>query len=215
MSESCGGCCAPPPAADPRYRKVLWIALLVNAAMFVVELVSGLGAGSVSLLADAVDFFGDAANYGVSLFVLALAPIWRSRAAMIKGFSMGAYGIGVLGLAAFNWSREVVPDPATMGIIGLLALVANVGVAVMLYRFRSGDANMESVWLCSRNDAIGNVAVLLAAAGVFGTSQGWPDLIVAAIMASLGLSAAFSVVRRARAELRTEASTLEPIRTQA
>lgn len=200
-------CCAhlpePSPARDPRYRRVLWIALLVNAAMFGVELIGGMQAGSTSLLADALDFFGDAANYGVSLLVLSMAAMWRSRAALLKGLSMGAFGCFVLARTAWSIFEGVPPEPATMGAIGFLALLANLGVAALLYAYRSGDANMRSVWLCTRNDAIGNSAVLLAAAGVFGTGSGWPDWSVAALMSVLALSAACSVVRSALAELRS------------
>ena len=203
MADCCAGSCSSgKPPVDPRYRRVLWIALFVNAGMFVVELAGGWNAGSVSLLADAVDFFGDAANYGLSLFVLALAPVWRSRTALIKGLTMGAYGIFVLATAVFNFARNVVPDPATMGSVGLLALAANLGVAVLLFAYRNGDSNMRSVWLCTRNDAIGNVAVLLAALGVFGTGAGWPDIVVAAVMGGLGLTAAIAVIQQARSELK-------------
>lgn len=197
-------CCTPqqPPAGDSRFRRVLWIALVVNAAMFAVEIVSGLGAHSTALLADAVDFFGDAANYAVSLFVLPLGLLWRARAAMLKAWSMAIYGVVVFGYVTHNALNGVVPEATTMGIIGVLALCANSAVAIMLYRFRSGDSNMRSVWLCSRNDAIGNIAVVIAALGVFGTGTGWPDFIVAAIMASLALSAGTSVLRQARRELR-------------
>ena len=188
-------------AASPRYRRVLWIALAVNAAMFVVELAAGLHADSVSLLADAVDFLGDAANYGVSLLVLGLAPRWRARAALLKGLSMGAFGLFVLGRAAWAAGNGSAPEPLTMGSIGALALLANVAVAVLLYAWREGDANMRSVWLCSRNDAIGNLAVMAAALGVFGTGSAWPDLAVAGVMALLALSAAGSVVAQARREL--------------
>jgi Co/Zn/Cd efflux system component len=175
--------------------------LLVNAAMFAVELAGGWHAGSVSLLADAVDFFGDAANYGLSLFVLALAPVWRSRTALIKGGTMGTYGLFVLATAAWNVFHGVTPEPLTMGVIGFLALAANLLVAGLLYAYRNGDANMRSVWLCTRNDAIGNVAVMLAALGVVGTGTAWPDLAVAAVMGVLGLSAARSVIGQARREL--------------
>lgn len=204
MSDSCcsHGCAAPPASQSPRYRRVLWVALLINLAMFGVELAGGLQAGSVSLLADAVDFFGDAANYGMSLAVLGLALRWRARAALVKGLSMGAFGVFVLGRAAWSAMAGTVPEPVTMGAIGALALVANVTVAALLYAWREGDANMRSVWLCSRNDAIGNVAVMLAALGVFGTGSGWPDLAVALVMGVLALSAASAVIRQARAELR-------------
>ncbi|MFN0162886.1 MAG: cation transporter [Burkholderiales bacterium] len=202
MSTSCTDHCAAEAPVSQAYRRVLWVALWVNAAMFAVELAAGLSADSVSLMADAADFFGDAANYAISLAVLALAPVWRSRAALVKGLSMAAYGVFVLVKAGIGVAAGAAPEPATMGAVALLALAANVGVAWLLYRFREGDANMRSVWLCSRNDAIGNVAVLLAALGVFGTGVAWPDLLVAAIMASLALSGAWAVVRQARAELR-------------
>jgi Co/Zn/Cd efflux system component len=198
-------CCSPQkPPANLRYRRILWIALVINAAMFVFEIAGSWAAGSVSLLADSVDFAGDAANYGLSLFVLAMAPVWRSRAALIKGISMGVYGLFVLGATVWHVIKGVVPEPATMGVIGFVALIANVSVAMMLYVYREGDANMRSVWLCSRNDAIGNVAVMLAALGVFGTGASWPDLMVAAIMAVLGLSAARTVVAQASRELTTD-----------
>lgn len=195
-------CCPPqPPAADAAYRRVLVLALVLNAAMFLVEIVSGVAAGSSSLLADAVDFAGDAANYALSLGVLALLPAWRPRVALLKGYSMGAFGLFVLAATAWHALRGTVPEAATMGVVALLALAVNVGVAVLLFGYRGGDADMRSVWLCSRNDAIGNVAVLLAAAGVIGSGSGWPDWVVAAVLASLALTASVSVVRQARREI--------------
>lgn len=180
---------------------MLWIALWINAFMFGVEIIGGMLAGSVSLLADAVDFAGDAANYGLSLAVLTMGLAWRARAALVKGLSMGAFGLFVLGRSCWEAFSGEVPEPLTMGLVATVALVANIGVAAMLYAYREGDANMRSVWLCSRNDAIGNIAVMLAAFGVFGTGHGWPDLAVAAIMGLLALSAAWSVSRQARREL--------------
>jgi Co/Zn/Cd efflux system component len=180
---------------------VLWIALVVNAAMFFVEIIGGTQSSSTSLLADAVDFFGDAANYGISLLVLSMGMLWRSRAALAKGISMGAFGVFVIAKTLWSVSAGTLPEPVTMGVIGLLALLANLSVAGLLYAYRSGDANMRSVWLCTRNDAIGNVLVMLAAAGVFGVGSGWPDWAVAGVMGSLALSAAFSVIRHARAEM--------------
>lgn len=195
-------CCpAPSPSTSPAYRRVLWIALAVNAAMFLVEVVAGVAAESVSLQADALDFFGDAANYGLSLAVLTMAAGWRARAALVKGASMGLFGLWVIVAAVMNVMGDTVPHAPTMGVIGFLALLANLGVAVLLYRYREGDANMRSVWLCTRNDAIGNVMVMVAALGVFGTGTLWPDVIVAAAMASLALSAAWQTVRLALAEL--------------
>lgn len=202
-------CCSPPPPSEaPGYRRVLWIALIVNAVMFVVEASAGLAAGSVSLQADALDFFGDAANYGLSLSVLSMALAWRARAALVKGVSMGLFGVWVIAAAAVNVAVGETPHAATMGVIGFLALAANVGVAVLLYRYREGDANMRSVWLCTRNDALGNVAVMAAALGVFGTGSLWPDIAVAAVMAGLALTASVETVRSALHELRTGAPTL-------
>lgn len=203
MSSRCcdSGCST--PVVSSGFRKALWIALAINLVMFIVEIVSGLRSGSVSLLADAIDFAGDAANYAITLVVLSMGLVWRSRAAMVKGLSMLAFGLFVLGRAGWSIYADVVPEPLTMGVIGALALIANVIVALMLYAFREGDSNMRSVWLCSRNDAIGNIAVMIAAAGVFGTGSAWPDLIVALIMAGLAISAGYSVVRQARQELRT------------
>ena len=190
-----------PGGIPPGYRRVLWIALAVNALMFAVEIGAGIAAGSVSLLADAIDFLGDAANYALTLAVLALGVAWRARAALVKAASMLLFGVLVLGRAAWAAVSGEAPEPLTMGLVGLLALAANIGVAFLLYAFRQGDANMRSVWLCTRNDAIGNVAVVLAALGVFGTGTRWPDLAVAAVMAALALGAGYSVMRQARREL--------------
>lgn len=187
-----------------RYRRVLWVALLVNAAMFLVELGAGFSSGSLSLLADAIDFAGDALNYGVSLAVLASALVWRARAAMLKAFSMMGFGLYVLGSALWAVWNGRVPDAPTMGVVAALALLSNLSVAWLLYAFREGDANMRSVWLCTRNDAIGNVAVFLAALGVFGTGTAWPDLLVASLMASLALHGGWQVLRQARGELDSE-----------
>ena len=198
-------CCSVPakPAVDPRYRKALWVALAVNAAMFVAEWVASWSSGSVSLLADSIDFFGDAANYALSLAVLGMALPARSKAAMVKAACMGGFGIFVLGKAIWNLQSGVAPEAVTMGAVGVVALLANGGVAWMLYRFRAGDANMRSVWICSRNDALGNLAVMLAALGVFGTGSAWPDLLVATAMGVLALSGAATVLRHASLELRS------------
>ena len=195
-------CCQPTPEPPSRTaRPVLWIALLANAAMFVVELAAGASSGSVSLLADAIDFFGDAANYALSLLVLGMAAATRARAALVKAATMGLFGVFVIGRAAWAAAEGQPPEPLTMGVVGLLALAANVGVALLLFRHRGGDANLRSAWICSRNDAIGNVAVLLAAAGVWGSGTAWPDLGVAALMAALAIHGAATVLRQARGEL--------------
>ena len=191
--------------APPGYRRVSWIALLANAIMVAVELLGGLRSGSVSLLADAIDFFGDAGSYAVTLAVLGSAPVWRTRTAILKAACMAAFGVFVLGRAAWVAWLGGTPDAATMGFIGALALCANVGVAALLFAYRTGDANMRSVWLCSRNDAISNVAVMAAALGVLGTHSAWPDLAVAAVMGILALSSSVQVLRHAQAELAAQA----------
>ncbi|WP_138435418.1 cation diffusion facilitator family transporter [Marinobacter shengliensis] len=195
-------CSVPEPQGPaPGFRKALWIALWVNLAMFFVEGLASLQSGSVALMADAIDFFGDSANYLLSLSVLSMGMLWRGRAALVKGLTMATFGLVVWGRAIWVLQRGVTPEPLTMGIVGLLALAANVGVAVMLFKFREGDSDMRSVWLCSRNDAVGNLAVMGAALGVFGTGSAWPDLIVAGIMGTLALTAGISVVRHARSDI--------------
>lgn len=187
---------------DGKFRRVLWIALIVNAAMFVVELATAQTASSAALLADSVDFLGDAVNYALSLFVLSLSLASRSKVALLKGGSMLLFGLWVVGQAIWHGVSGIVPEPVTMGVVGGLALAANLGVAVLLFAHRQGDSNRRSVWLCTRNDAIGNLAVLAAAFGVFGTGTGWPDIAVAAIMAALALHSGWLVVRLALRELR-------------
>jgi Co/Zn/Cd efflux system component len=188
-------------AASPAYRRILWIALAVNLAMFFVEIGAGLAAQSVSLLADSLDFLGDAGNYGISLFVLGMALQWRARASLLKATSMATFGAWVAVTTAQHAIAGTVPAAPLMGAVGALAFAANLGVAALLYRWRAGDSNMRSVWICTRNDAIGNLAVLAAAAGVFGSGTGWPDYLVAAIMSGLALVGAVQVARQAIAEL--------------
>ena len=202
MSDCCNSGCTPPAPDAGGFRRVLWIALVANALMFVVEAAASWHAQSSALFADAIDFLGDSANYAVSLGALALATTWRSRVALLKGWTMAIYGIAVLGIALVNVWRGITPDATTMAGIAVLALAVNVGVALLLYAFRQRDANMRSVWLCSRNDAIGNIAVLLAAGGVFGTGTIWPDVAVAFVLGALGLTAGRAVIRQARMELR-------------
>lgn len=195
--------CSTNAALDPPgWRRALWIALAVNAAMFLTELVAGLASGSAALQADALDFLSDATNYAISLLVVGMTLAWRARAALLKGASLLVLGLWVIGSAGWHAYVGTLPRAETMGLVGAMALLSNAGVAWMLFRYRGGDANMRSVWICSRNDAIGNVAVVLAALGVFGTGTGWPDVIVAAIMAGLGISGGWQIVRQAGAELR-------------
>jgi len=191
----------PPSNLTPHIADILWIALIVNASMFAIEIIFSLRSGSVALLADAIDFFGDAANYGLSIWVLAMSVKARATASLFKAASMALFGVGVLAHAIWNAIAGVVPDAQTMSLVGLLALGANLGVAWLLYAYRNGDSNMRSVWLCTRNDALGNIAVIIAAVGVFGTGTAWPDLILAVIMASLALTAAWQIVKHARREL--------------
>ncbi|MCK0104958.1 cation transporter [Marinobacter sp. S0848L] len=198
-------CSAPTPKTPaPGFRRALWFALWVNLAMFLVEGVASLSSGSVSLMADAIDFFGDSANYILSLTVLSMGMLWRGRAAMVKGITMALFGAVVWARALWVLEAGTTPEPFTMGSVGFLALVANVCVAVVLFKFREGDSDMRSVWLCSRNDAISNIAVMGAALGVFGTGTAWPDLIVAAIMGTLAITAGISVMRHAKKDI-TEA----------
>lgn len=194
-----------PIKPNSKFRMALWIALWINLSMFLVELVGGAYAHSSALWADSLDFFGDAVNYGISLAVLGASLYWRATVALIKGLTMAAFGLVVMAKVIYAYLFGIPPEAITMGIIGAIALLANVITAVILYAFRDGDSNMKSVWLCSRNDAIGNVAVIFAAIGVFGTGSLWPDMIVAVIMASLGLTAGYQVVKQALQERRTTA----------
>ncbi|MDA0662995.1 MAG: cation transporter [Proteobacteria bacterium] len=185
-----------------RLRRILVVVLIVNVVMFGVEMTAGIAAKSVSLQADAIDFLGDAATYAITLAVMGLSLRWRAGAALLKGASMGLFGVFVLGAAIWHVVNGTLPGAQIMGTVGFAALIANVFCALLLIRFREGDANMRSVWLCSRNDAISNVAVMIAAAGVFATDTGWPDAIVAIIMASLALSSSWQVLRQALSEWR-------------
>lgn len=185
----------------PAYRRILWIALAANAVMFLVELAASIHSGSAALAADAVDFLGDAGNYAASLAALAAGGAWVSRVAFGKGVAMIGYGAGALGFASWRALLGTPPEPLTMGAVALAALSVNAAVAALLFRFREGDANMRSVWLCSRNDMLGNLAVLAAAGGVFGTGTVWPDVGVATVIAGLGLSSGLAVLQHARREL--------------
>jgi Co/Zn/Cd efflux system component len=199
----CTGCSAEQKddVVDPRWRRVLWIALTINAAMFGGEIVAGLVSGSHALQADALDFLGDAANYAISLMVASAALRWRAGAAMVKGATILAFGLYIAVTTIAAAFGTLPPHAVTMGVVGVIALVANGGVAFLLFRYREGDANRRSVWICSRNDAIGNAAVLLAALGVFGSGSAWPDLLVAAIMAALALWGGTQILLHARADL--------------
>jgi Co/Zn/Cd efflux system component len=192
---------ATPAGYPPAYRRILWIALVVNFAMFGIEVGSGLQSGSVSLLADAIDFLGDGLNYALALAAFGAAAIWGSRVALFKSWCMIGFGMFLLSRVAWSYFAGITPEAITMGLIGLLALLANLFVAALLYRYREGNANMRAVWLCTRNDAIGNIAVMLAAMGVLGSGTAWPDWIVAVLMAGLAIHSGVQVLRQARLEL--------------
>jgi Co/Zn/Cd efflux system component len=197
-------CCdhdTPPGREATGWRRALWIALAVNLLMFLVELFAGSAADSHSLQADALDFLGDSANYAISLAVSGVALGWRARAAFVKGITIFLFGSFVAVSAVLAALSHTRPEAQVMGGVAILALIANVGVALLLFRFRGGDANMRSVWICSRNDAIGNLAVLAAAGAVAFTNSPWPDLAVAMIMASLAIWGGAEIMSRATAEI--------------
>ena len=202
MSAPCCGQAQDPHGGSESYRRVLWAVLAINAAMFGVEVVAGLAAGSASLQADALDFLGDAGNYIISLLVVGMALRYRAMAALAKGSTMGLFGLWVIGVTAWHAWQGTVPEAFTMGAVGVAALLANATSFALLWAYREGDSNMRSAWVCTRNDVLGNLAVLLAALGVFGTGTGWPDIAVAAIMAALALQGAWTVVGHAWSELR-------------
>ena len=202
-------CCTPLPlnlkphqGDATAHRRVLWAALAINAGMFLVEIGAGLAAGSASLQADALDFLGDAANYAISLIVVGMVLRYRATAALAKGATMGLFGLWVIATVVWHSVHGTLPSAYAMGAVGFAALAANAASFGLLWAYRGGDANMRSAWICTRNDVLGNLAVLLAALGVFGTGTGWPDVIVAAIMAALALQGATLVVRQPLRELR-------------
>lgn len=211
MADQCcaSACGSETTLNDARWRRVLWIALGLNAAMFIVEGVAGYFAGSRALQADALDFLGDAANYAISLSVAGMALAWRAKTAMVKGITILSFGLGVLVWAIWGLFHGSNPAPYAMSAVGTLALVVNFGVAVMLYRYRTGDANMRSVWICTRNDAINNCLVIGAGVAVLWTGSGFPDLIAALVMAILGISGGWQIIRQARLELANDNNALE------
>lgn len=191
---------------SPAYRRALWAVILINGAMFLIEMAAGFGAGSMALKADALDFLADTATYALSFYVIGKAAKVRASAALLKGVSLALMGLWVFGSTAYQVLVVGVPEAAIMSTVGVLAFVANMASVGLLYRFRDGDANVRSVWLCSRNDAIGNIAVVIAAAGVWQTGTGWPDLIVAGIMAGLFCWSSFQIVRQGIGEIRAVAA---------
>ena len=199
------GCCHTTVAFDGMtrgFRRALWAVIIINAVMFAVEMSAGVAAQSQALKADALDFFADTATYAISLAVIGAPLAMRARAALFKGLSLAVMGLWVLGMTVYGVLVLELPHAETMGVVGFLALAANLASVGLLLRYRNGDANVRSVWLCSRNDAIGNVAVIVAASGVWATASAWPDLIVAAIMASLFLWSSFRILQQSAGELR-------------
>lgn len=203
MSGACCGHSATFDGLSPDYKRRLWIVIAINASMFLVEMAAGALAGSQALQADALDFLADSVTYGISLAVIGASLRTRSLAAFAKGLSLTAMGLWVFGSTAYHVLVLGLPRAEVMGLVGFLALAANVASVLILMRYKDGDSNVRSVWLCSRNDAIGNVAVMLAAVGVWATATKWPDLIVAAIMASLFLWSSMQILRQSMAEFRT------------
>ena len=209
MADNCcaSACGTETARADPRWRRVLWFALIANGAMFLVEMVAGAAADSRALQADALDFLGDAANYAISLGVSGMALTWRARTALIKGITILAFALGVMVWAILGVFAGTQPDPVAMTGVGALALATNVSVALLLFRYRAGDANMRSVWVCSRNDAINNLLVIGAGLVVLWTGSGVADLVVAFIMALLGIQGGWQIIRQARRELASGLAT--------
>jgi Co/Zn/Cd efflux system component len=200
-----GQCCSTDHRFDGvsrSYRRALWAVIAINATMFAVEMTAGIAAQSQALKADALDFLGDTMTYAISLAVIGMSLRVRATAALVKGASLAVMGVFVLGGTLWRVFVTGVPEAQVMGIVGALALAANVVSVLLLLKWKDGDANVRSVWLCSRNDAIGNVAVLLAASGVWATATAWPDLIVAALMAGLFLWSSVQIIGQALAERR-------------
>ena len=202
MSDKCGDGCGEvgPAPVDQRARRILWIVLIANAAMFAVETIGGHAIGSLALQADALDFGADAATYGVTLWAIGRSQQVRTRAALTKSAAMLAMGVLILAMAVGKLMAPAPPEAAPMGLIGALALAVNLGAVILLLPMRHGDANLRSVWLCSRNDAFGNILVILAAGATAATRSPWPDFSVGVIMCLLFVSGSWAVYRQARRE---------------
>lgn len=185
-----------------RYKRILWVVIAINAFMFLVEIGGSIAANSMALRADALDFLGDSLTYGITLIAIGHSLRWRASAALFKGVSLALMGLWVAGSTLYRVFILGMPNETIMGSLALMAFAANVTSVLLLLGYREGDANVRSVWLCSRNDAIGNLAVLMAAGAVYYTQSGWPDLLVAALMALLFLHSSTLIIRQARAELR-------------
>jgi len=187
---------------NARYKRVLWTVIGINGAMFLAEMVAGQLAGSQALKADALDFLADTITYGLSLAVIGASLRTRASAALLKGVSLSLMAAWVFGSTIYQTLVLGLPKAEVMGAVGMLALAANLASVLLLLPYKDGDANVRSVWLCSRNDAIGNVIVMVAALGVWGTASAWPDLAVAAVMAGIFLTSSVQILRQAWAEYR-------------
>lgn len=185
-----------------KHRNVLIAVLVINAVLFVVEVAAGLLANSTALLADSLDMLGDSLVYGFSLYVLWRSAAWKAKAALLKGAIMAVFSAAVLSEVVYKTISGIVPSAETMGIIGALVLLGNGICFLLLFRHRSDDLNMRSTWLCSRNDIIANLSVLVAAIGVKAFSSSWPDVLVGVAIAALFLKSAFTVLRESFLELR-------------
>ncbi|HEY6833784.1 MAG TPA: cation transporter [Pseudolabrys sp.] len=202
MSAHCCGHTATFDGLSADYKRRLWLVIAINAVMFAVEIGAGALAGSQALQADALDFLADSLTYGMSLAVIGLSAQTRAGVALAKAASLTAMALWVLGSTAYHVLVLGVPHAEIMGAVGVLALAANLASVLILVRYKDGDANVRSVWLCSRNDAIGNVAVMLAAGAVWLTATKWPDLIVAALMAGLFLTSSAQILRQSLHQMR-------------
>ncbi|HTK14024.1 MAG TPA: cation transporter, partial [Xanthobacteraceae bacterium] len=196
---------------DPRYKRMLWMVIALNGSMFLIEMIAGQLAASQALKADALDFLGDTVTYGLSLAVIGRSVHARATAALFKGLSLSLMAIWVMGSTIYHTLILGVPSAELMGGIGILALAANLTSVLLLMRYKDGDANVRSVWLCSRNDAIGNVVVMVAALGVWGTSTAWPDLAVAAVMGGIFLTSSVQILRQAWTEYRAGSADQHPV----
>jgi len=199
----CGGECGSNLKHATRHeRRILIIVLLINAGMFIVEFSAGLASGSTALLADSLDMLADAIIYAIGLFALGRAVHWRARAALTSGVLQLLLGLGVAAEAVWKMTSNGLPDTATMGLFGVLALLANTLCFVLLTQFRDGDINLRATWICSRNDMIGNVGVLLAAALVTWSGSSFPDIAIGLAIAAVVIHSAWHILTEARAQLK-------------
>ncbi|MBL4885605.1 MAG: cation transporter [Planctomycetaceae bacterium] len=206
MAEKCGNSCGNIAfeGMSKIYRRILWVVIFINGGMFLVETIAGFMADSTALKADALDFLGDSATYLATLLVIGKPLKIRAMVALLKGLSLGAMALFVLGFTLYRVFVFGSPEALTMGLIGLMALAANLVSVLLLVRYKEGDSNIQSVWLCSRNDAIGNVAVIIAGASVFATGTVWPDIIVAFIIAGLFMHSSVNITRQALREMKEQ-----------